>query len=204
MAGLQAFSGTVFINVLPSWNVSKTRLASVFTSKGLGLEIAQSKDVRAGNCAWEIICKGQIPPPQFCLVFLLPSSGWLSSSKLNWRKYILVFSNTDLFIFYSFLPTKLPIDFLTCVFLLCWLMTKPLTVPMLPKQGVLMLHWSRHKRNYTFKVLLFIEITYVLLRSDCSCYQLCGEEACWESRSLELQRSCAKPMLYWLMCLPLP
>lgn len=88
MAGLQAFSGTVFINVLPRWNISETRLASVFTSKGLALEIAQSKDVREGNYSWEIICKGYILPSLVMLKAFFPASGWLSSYKLKWGKYV--------------------------------------------------------------------------------------------------------------------
>ena len=69
MARLQAFSGTVFISALPRWNISETRLASVFTSRGLALEIGQSKDVRAGSYSWEIICKGHVLLPQLHLMF---------------------------------------------------------------------------------------------------------------------------------------
>lgn len=88
VAGLQASSGTVFVNALPRWNISETRLASVFTSRGLALEIAQSKDVRAGSYSWEIICKGHVPPSPVVLNVFLPASGSLPSSKLKWGKYM--------------------------------------------------------------------------------------------------------------------
>lgn len=84
-----SISGTVFINALPRWNISETRLASVFTSRGLALEIAQSKVVREGSYSWEIICKGYILPSSVVLNVFFPPSDSLSSSKLKWGKYII-------------------------------------------------------------------------------------------------------------------
>lgn len=149
MAGLQAFSGTMFINVLPRWNISETRLASVFTSKGLALEIAQSKDVREGNYSWEIIWKRYILPS--LVMHRLSSQHQVDSLvvSLNEENTYLPY-RTQLFIFCFLSACKAAYWFLNLCISHLLTNDKALAVSMLSKHCVFMPHWRRDKRNYTF------------------------------------------------------